>query len=612
MILSAVGNTAHAPDDRLVLATTLLGADIPDYGLTFQVVDAYHGDEFAFDQCDDPATLIPGKLIDQEFLVSRYERLFKYPATPTPRYYLVPWMGLPAKRLSTTAWQLVDNLYLLKVSFLDVPNLAGARQRKLRLVPSASNITANWQTSMQAASPKPDELDVPDVTVLTDEVVELIVADGPQSETGSYLEIKEVNSDGSNGKTVGKLRFLLLEMLPQRVFLIKVTENGQHYDLDRILSAATAPVALECFPGQPHRSIIDEANDFGFKQIGLSLQVAGPEIDLCNSNGDRLFFDTDDFPKTYKIDKDDITDELGFVIPGPTADNNYEKYLIDILFKDTAYLRDINSSLRSRYSALYIFFTEFPFYGTLGISYGEIAIEPDDVPKKKTSAVASLTDTHNVTLFYWMFPEVNFPVGTTQWDYDTLTHESSHALFVNHYFDDKIPASDFPIRRKLLEYYAEAHTWLRLCLHDDYDEKAVLRVSGKKVRIDDFKTTGTKTMFDEIIAQGMSPAIEAFVDSKVFPGAARPSQWTTAELLKSSTKMPITDLKFWISLNDLIKFKKYKSKNTMDYQKYGAKWVLDPVTNQPRLPRSVIRFNRFQWELMRTAVRRLNQLTYQP
>jgi hypothetical protein len=162
-----------------------------------------------------------------------------------------------------------------------------------------------------------------------------------------------------------------------------------------------------------------------------------------------------------------------------------------------------------------------------------------------------------------------------------------------------------------LEDYAAAFSWFSLCLEGDYDRKAVYRSPSKRIKIDNFLTTATGTLFDDIAHQGMEIAISSFIDTKIFNGTARPSQWTMAELIPSSKKTNVTDLYVWATLNDTVKFQKHKTSSVMDYTILGPQWVIDSVTGEPRSPRLKTELNRFQWELVRASVRRLNELVYQ-
>jgi len=604
-ILSAVANTTYPDDTRFRSITTLNGVEVPDYGMTLGVLPGYLGDRFAFDSCTDPSLLVTKNAVAEDFLYCRYERLYKLDST-TPLYYLVPWLGVPYEKDSSNNWQLLTHSFTLlvrtyRIGIVVQNSPASAKNKKLRLIPSNANTTAVWVS--QANSAKPSELVVPDITKFSLESIRIDMADAGHTENGESIEIREVLLDQSLGKTVGKVRLLFLEMLTQKVFLINVTDDGTNFVFDRILQASGAPLALDSGGGATHANVVQDTNEFGLRQIGISLAVEGVGIDPCEDVGPNeptIFFDADDFPKSLKIPKSTIVGSANTV----STDADFEKFLMTF-FAKVKYIRDSAGAKLSKYSRMYAFFTPFSFPGNPGVHQGFRGWD-SDTAHTKSSFKHSSTIPPNISFFRWT-PLV--PAGTSQLRTRTFTHESSHAFFVSHYFAAESTTGNPPVFNRDVNLL-EANTWLHLYLRDAYVKNMNSTFDQNKIGIEDFKTTTTRTLFDDINDQGMEPALKSFIDTKIFHNFPRPAQWEDVNLKKSKDEQPISDLILWRSLNNLVKFVLYKTNNIMDYPAKPV-MILTSTNNTLYIQREPVYFTRFQWELARKAVRRFNDLTFE-
>lgn len=595
-ILSAAGNTPYPEDTKFQPITTLNGNDVPDYGLDFDIPVGYRGDKFAFDSCTDPSLLVPKNTIEEDFLNCRYERLFKYKLkTATLVYYLVPWMGVPATKTSAQDWQPLANLYTLNVKPIRFTKElresdVNSKKRTLRLVPSNANTTAIWLS--QSNSTNPDTLVVPDITTFENQSIRIDIPGGAHNETGEYIEIKEVLPDGSFDKRVGKLRILFLEMLTQKVFLIKVTEDNTNFIFNRLLLASDAPLAIDSDVGATHANVVQDTNDFGFKQIGISLVVEGTDSDPCEdvgANDPTMFFDDDDFPIPFKIKKTDIVGSATTV----STDPDFIKF-VETFFDRVKYIRDHTGNKLSKYSSTYVFFTPFIFVNNPGASFDSRRLR--STGERSKSSLKHLKDLpSNVSFFIW---NSVIAAGTSQTRSSTFTHEGAHALFVNHYFSKEgnpvtPPATGTPTVVKYDEDFINANIWMHLYLKDKYVVDMASTYDSNKVKIEDFKTTpnSKRTLFDEIIDQGMGPAIESFIDSNIFAGNTKPDAWQESNLKKAGADMPISDLVIWGSLNDLVKFLLYQTQNIMDYRAEGVEVLTNAQDNTVYIQRRIVHFS---------------------
>src|SRR6185312_15538005 len=608
-LLSAAANLTYPDNTKFKPITTLTGNAVPDYGLDFDISTNYRGDEYAFDSCDDPSLLVSREIIEEDFFVCSYERLFKYKTnTPTPIYYLVPWMGVPATNIGVGTWQPLDNIYVLKVKLVRFTKAlrqsdVNARKRTLRLVSSNTLTTAGWNSSQST------DLVVNDITAMSQQAISVAINDGTHNETGEYIEIKEVLANGSFGKTVGKLRILFLKMLTQKIFLINVTESGDHFNFDR-LDATAFPIAWESdgTPNYLHANAIDEANNFGFKQIGVVLDVEGNSVDMYDANNQRIFFDVTNAPKTLQIKKTDV------VVGGGAITTREERgKLVQEFFKKISYVQG-NSGKCSKYSWLYAFVTTIVYSeANPGMSFVS-SLSPKEAAQRVSARFSSVCP-GNVSLYRWIKPgTIQPPIVVTAREVaevtcDTVVHEGSHALSVNHYFDvaGTTKTTDGSVK-PFFDYCFTANKWLRLYLFDDFVPNIASSFDDKKICIEDFKTSATRTLFDEIIDQGMSTAIENFIDTKIFLNG-RPPHWTPAEYKKSGAQMPIADLVIWISMNDLVKFTQYATNNIMDYV-LSTKLFENPQNHEAYFKRRIVRFSRFQWELARKTLNRMGELVF--
>jgi hypothetical protein len=196
-------------------------------------------------------------------------------------------------------------------------------------------------------------------------------------------------------------------------------------------------------------------------------------------------------------------------------------------------------------------------------------------------------------------------------EYSTLVHELGHALLASEYFEGPLPDERANYNPQYANLYS-ATTLLNLYLKNRYviEEVIALSYNSNKVHIEDFKTQNVasprETLFDRIIDIGMSGAVDEFIDRIVFPipSLGRPPFWDAP----ATTAMPMADLVIWKSLNDLVKFFIFQTNNIMDYVKGSPPLSANPANNEAFKPRRIVRFNRFQWELLRRTALHLRDL----
>lgn len=609
-LLSAALSPTLAADTAPSLLTTLLDADVPDYGLVFDIPATYRGDQFAFDSCHDPSKLIAKDVVDQDFLFSRYERLFRYKSIAAS-YYLVPWMGVPAVNSATDQWTPLTGDYALTVSPdpRGAPSLAGAaagaNARKLRLVSCTPKITAIWDS--QKGLSDESLWEAADVSRFAPQPVTITIDGGTHQESVEYVEIKEVLPDGSFGKTVGKLRIVFLEMLTQKAFLIDITDCGTSYQFDRRPLTST-PVVLESdgAPDYLHGDLMDQANTFGFKQIGISLQFEGSAVDMYDTDDNRMFLDANGFPKSQTVTKSADPPQ-----PAKPLTSN-EKYT-DAIMELMAIIDHVEDSAapgaQSKYSRLYIFISPEITTGSPGFSRSSSQLRTSN-PNKSTARYTTEIPP-NVNLSKWLKPSSLQPAVLSareadQISYKTVVHESAHSLFVSHSFDYKIKTQKLPV----VEYYddiIEAHKHLRIYLLNEFVSDFEHNFDSKRICIEDFTTGVGRTLFDDIVDMGMMPAIDSFINNAIFFGHP-PSPLQPAVYRRSSYSMVTTDIQFFISLNDIVKLTKRSTNNVMDYQYINEGH--NPNDFEYYLSRVIVHFDRFQWELMRRVLRRRQELEF--
>ncbi len=608
-IFSAADYLPYPDDDLFRPVTTFSTPNVPDYAVGFYLSESYTGTDFAFDQCEGFTYLLPRDTVDQNLFTSRYERLFEYNKTKSS-FYLVPWMGIPYVKSGSGNYLLEENLFVLKAETCQSTRefaTSGNTIRSLKLVPSSSGVHATW------ASSQTDTLNNVNLMGSLD-AIHILVDDGPYNDLGEHIEIV----DTADGKVVGKLRIIFLEKRKLNIFLVKVTEENDRFKFQSIVGA-DIPTSLESLgaaTNYAHEKITDDANTFGFKQIGVELNLLNDIVDIYDTQGHKMALKSTSPPLEILKAHIGIKDsEIGESSISSTL--QYKK-VCDNFLSTIGHL-EAGSEKRSKYSAVFVFLT--PFHVTdkkmyvVGVCYPNEGGHIGGSPTKNTVKLLTLLG-HNVSLFETL-AGVPLPAGNWKADwtlggryheYQTLAHELAHALFVNHYFDK--PRTD--------PYSAivKANQMLRLYLFDEYVSDMVASFDEKKISINDFRTgkvinKQAHTVFDEIIEFGMDQAMENLIN-KIFPGNSRPGFWKAP----STNDMPLADLPIWISLNDLVKFNAENlTTNVMDYEKtkYGHNPTPVPgkatAEYEAYIVPTAVRFSRFQWELIRKAIRHLNTLT---
>jgi hypothetical protein len=603
------GTTSYAEDKTFRPRTTVDDINqIPDYGLSFDVPDDYNlkPREFAFDNGKDLGALLPEK-VDRNFMICRYERLFKYKVETThPQYYLVPWMAVPAKRSpSNDQWQLDQPIFLLNVrlvkDYADIAN-SGKAGRHLQLVSSA-DINAYWDDQNKTATrfePNVAKLKTDPTPVV------VVIGDGAHDGGGNII-IKDLDDAG---KIVGKLNIVFLRKLVQQAFLINVTKTSDYFEFERTTADTFETLETDGLSAAfAHGPLIKGVNDFGFKQIGLELDIADDGFDMYAPDGNKLMRAQDNATAlTHRISNTLLQ------ITGQTSVSTMDRAAALCLkfFESVASLKNSSGTEVGKFSRLYIFTT--PLYvldedgsSVDGVNVGELALTTEPPGQLTRSTAKFVIETPlQATLFHEInesdFPGMSF--HDRHYTYKTLAHEVSHALLVNHHFDKpeyyEINSGGLVQKKVKYENLFAANGRLRLYLSGKPVDDITKTYDVDKVRIDDFIVSGPNvTLFDRIIDIGMKPAIDEFIDQKIFT-VTRPSFWSSP----ASAEAPIADLIIWISLDDLVKFNKYSTKNIMDYGSKNTQFNIGVTPHEAYLDRAPVNFSRFQWELLRQTVER--------
>lgn len=614
-IVSALGNTPYEEDDLFRPVTTYSEPNVPNYSVGFHLTKSYTGTDFAFDRCEDRDDLLSGDLVDPNFLICRYERLFLIKGRPN--FYLVPWMGVPGAKSGGT-WTFDKKNFALSVRRSQITPefpVSGNTVRSLKLVASGG-IQATWASQANAAPSQRDTLQNVDIMgVGFHDTVDILIPNGQYNPAGEQIEIL----DTADNKTVGKLRIIFLEKRKIEFFLIRITDEFDRFKFKRVANA-DIPTSLEsagASTSYTHRKITDDARDFGFKQIGVELSPAPDSLEIYDSVDVRMPLETTSATPP-EISKSDAG------LPnGTTLNLTLKQYevLFDLFLLGINYLQ-AGAVKRSKYSAVFVFLTPFCVKNdkeknVVGVQFPH---QYQHTTGTKDTVKSAITLPHNASLFE---TRKCMPALTErrrpEWvlagrfhEYQTFVHEFAHALFVNHYFetDEDAIATNSNI--------VNAHRMLRLYLQNDYVREMDSLFDDKKLSINDFKT-GTVTnqpfytYFDQINAEGIDQAIEALIN-KAFPGGpgSRPGFWTSP----ATHEMTLGDLAIWVALNDLVKFNEVNSTmNVLDYD--TPTFDRNPTAVQGKNPpefeafivQTAVRFSRFQWEVLRKAIDRMNNLT---
>jgi hypothetical protein len=598
---SGVGGTTYPANDDFRPVTVLTGNAVPTYGLFFDVRSSYDGSDIAFDNCGDFAQLLSDK-VDVNFLTSRYERLFRLPGSSL--FYLVPWMAVRCTKSASGHHVFDDNFF-----FLDVKAIPPYRKRlpisfpstlvNLKLVPSHASITPIWSSASDPT--KPDTLFNVNLGAFTRSAVQFRVDDGVYDDAGASVDIRDLTAN----KIVGRVRLVFVAKLVQKVFVFKLSAPpgaaAQTYHLERLPRAGPddgIPASLE----RSHGKIVADANAFGFNQIGVTLEIAGNDLDLYRKNGTVLMGPVGNGRAPYVVSGEGDLSVFA----------SYETWLEKFLAEVVAYAKSASEGTRSKFSYVYVFVTPFDLAGDKDNENLTGVSIPGSFTLKKGATAATIDLAKLVPANASLFETIRNGAGAAKFadryhGYLTLVHEVAHALLVNHYFEVVPPLQAVTGYSDLYD----ATQWLRLLLPGPgspstliADVAAVYDV--QKIEIGELKTTHAGatmwTLFDDMVAAGFDPAVTAFIASRMFPGGTPPF-WKS----KADDTMPMADLIIWRSLNDLIRFMIYATTNVMDYVR-SVELKTDPAGHAFVEPR-VVRFSRHQWELIRKTLAHMRGLT---
>lgn len=597
--LSRARKTKYPVNAAFTPVTVLNRQDAPQYGLFFDVKDTHQGTDFAFDNCADLAQLQSDK-VDVNFLISRYERLFRYGGTDF--FYLVPWMGIRYRKAPSGTYEFDDPIFALKVTRhppypIPLPLYTPPTVADLKLDVSHPSIKAVW-AARESEPQDRDTLPAVDLGTFTSENILLFVDDAADYKSrGEHIDIRDV----THGKTVGRLRIVFLKKIVQKIFLFKLTElppsGSNFYSLERLPRPGVPdgiPESLET----PHKKILSDANVFGLNQIGVSLELEEDDVDLYAKDGTAIMGVFGNRQPHLFADAGDLSEEA-----------QYRAWLQSFIDTKVAYVKSATGAKESKYRWLYIFITPFTFsthefYKTT-LGYSIQSIKPRAGSPTKATADFSSGLPPNVSLFRTIQNEnggLNF--AERFHFYRTLVHEAAHACMVSHYFNTDRPPIPLKQYAVLYNEVYEAHRCLRLFL--DPPQVALIKEEMSqvfdfyRVRIDELKMSQAGkpmwTLFDEMIEFDVDTAVTTFITTKMFSGQALPGYWKLA----ANTGMPMADLTIWMSLNDLVKFKQFKTSNVMDYSQRRV--MVNISTNEAWVARKIVRWTRLQWELIRKTV----------
>ena len=601
---SSVRNTLYKEDDTFKPTTTYGAEQPPDYSLHFNVRNDYSA-EFAFDNCSYYKEF--ETKLDKNLLNLRYERLFKYPKGKYPEgneYYLVPWLGITYSRNSDNTFQLDTNTYKLRITFISpygghdyLDSLFGSGKTLKLRSNKPGDITPIWVDSINNSNP--EEISINRLDLFEDQDIRITISNNRIFDLNKqYIEILDISN---NDKLVGKLRLAFLEKITQKVLYINVTKNT---DFEfQLLKSVEIPKALESdgSPTHEHEKLDDAANFNGFNPYGIQLEL-DEDIELFGRNDpassvQKILSSSATQPLTIPITWSAIsTDPLTFnpsLILSGTEPDFYDK-LIEEFFKRIWYAENISGTFFSKYEFLYIFLTPFP----LNLSNsGQSRTHTLYLAKEKNKYNVRSRLPMNASLFQ----TVLFKYGGTDYNsiyhkYRTLVHECAHALFVNHYFFEVDKPND----------YEDQTIWTLKLYLDDNEGRRDLRISDFVIGVDN--AGGQKTIFDEIIDYGLSAAAGTWLETRVFPDGM-PSYWGVHNL----DAIFVEELYILQALNDLSKYRQFRTLNTMDYldgntawgRKYAKLQIYSPPSGSPKqvyFEKQNTVLDRFQWEVARSAV----------
>ncbi len=600
-MLSGAAGMPGPIDQPFKLRTTISAYDlIPDYGLAFNVPDDYQQKpkKFAFDNCADLRHHLQDK-VDRKFLVCRHERLFRYKIGVMPsEYYLVPWMAVPATRISSGEWHPDEAIFVVTVT-LDQDTSTNANSgelsRTLQLSASA-RINVYWAENQSDTH----VYKLKDLAKTPASVV-VAISDGLHGgDAGGEILIKDLADPKQ--KTVGKLRIIFLKKLTQRAFLINVRADGDDFVFERSMADDWKALEGDEQPASPPSGpMIKSANDFGLAQIGLKLDIADDGVDMYGEDGTKLMKAVGNPPvPTYRIKRTDIP-ELG---QAAILALDQVAMLTAGFLKHIAHLKDSDGHGVTRFSRLYIFSTPYFIRDKKGlIDTGvEVGVPVSKTPWATATRDSALfvVDTSRQATLTHEIDESDYPgneLHRRHHTYKTLIHEIAHALLVNHYFDKSDSEA---------EDLFSANTGLRLYLTNRPVEHMAGTYDTDKVLVREFRLPNSDaTLFDRIIDIGMKNAVDEFVDDVIFT-TGKPALWDLASFTAASKERPLADLMIYVWINDLVKFGQYTTQNVMDYAGVGSRLDVNASPPEGFLPRAPVCFNRFQWELFRQSVERFS------
>jgi hypothetical protein len=623
-ILNGAADSPYLDDTTFKPVTTLTDDnEIPDYGVFFKPAKDYIGKEFAFDDCAAFLERMPHAIIDENFLLCRYERLFKFKVKVPPTnewnslppkdglaaapYYLVPWLAMPWK-LDPSGKPLANTRdFSLRVGATRIntewyANLSGNKRRKLKLAGSGK-VNALWESNQQPIQ----DLDIQPPTLSS---INIHIPDGPYDAAKAAVTIQDI-TNGSDVKTVGKIAIIFLREIVQDVVFLEIEPKADRFDV-HLLNLLDQPESLESDSGDEHDVITADANAFGVGQIGIKLRVK-PDIHIFGEKKVQTQTVIADLANimspTFGIPNVDV---FPSGISTIETENQYSTLLSYVLDKKIKHLEDNDGAKFSKYSVIYVFVTPFRFVSDKelmnkpGRSYTNLSSFEADKKQLTRADVFPISVAGAVNLFQTIpnvFP--NFNYAKRYHEYTTLVHELAHALLAGHYFEDPPPkkAEYKPNEYKPnFEDFIQANRFLRLYL-SDYFPSEDAKLDNYKIHIEDLKTDQKRTLFDDIIKFGMDETIGDFIDTKVYP-SGRPTRWKA--IPEDPNVMPVGEVVMWVLLNNLAKFKPYKTGNIMDYAPHDTLSV--GTSNEAWLRRRPVRFDRFQWELLRKTVLHLSDL----
>jgi hypothetical protein len=597
----------HEPQPESKYRLNLSGSTAPaQFGVNFERPVSDLNNSFKKYSFDQPRATYKrtspswhGNLLDIDFYNSQYERLFRYqkPAIhPDPIYYLVPVLAISTE-VGRKLTETISVRFAVRAERMS-PQSSSSVQRKYKLVVLNSVfVDASWQSPPPIAgeimfAPNSFRIDQAIVIVTVDSLPEQLLPE-------KGISIKIVDVTDANEFTVGKLNLEFLE--PIRVeakfveFSPQLSSDGKLSQIDCIQAS---PLSAEMKSSSAVRkSLLVNAQENGFQKIGFDFVVSDDCVARDDQNNS-VFSTQIDMPHSYSLPiptnkplAANWNEQHGNAIANTkeltSEAKSMEKNFVNELMGKIAYY-ETSDGLKSKFSVYHAFLSPYFARGKPGTTTGDIDLSNNAFQASSDSDVASKLRKISPNLPYY--------------SYHALVHEFLHAMLIQHEFAElKFGGSS--------EYY-EDYAILPWALA--FLKKYTSIDSKSQIDLDAFvykKTNASQEvlLFDEIRTGNFDEVITNFIDRK-FPLNPSDWQWSHPENRKSNPfRWPMRDMRVWSALNSLVGWTEGGSNNVMDYFN-DFKEFNDSSGGNYYLKEPDFSFRRFQWQMARAVVLRLDEI----